>query len=101
MKVTFEFLTLLREKAGTDHLELEVSGEAPFGAAPTVLSALRVLQGALAGRGVPLLEGERVPKGMLVFLKSATGGTTRVLRPAEARIGPGQSVVLSAAMGGG
>jgi molybdopterin converting factor small subunit len=108
MKVSFELLTLLREKAGTDHLELEVPGETPFGTAAcksggssTVLSALQALQGALAGRGVLLLEGERVPGGMLVFLKSPTGGMTRVLQPAEARIAEGERVVLSAAMAGG
>jgi hypothetical protein len=42
-----------------------------------------------------------MPEGLLVFLRSPGGGLARVLRPAEARIGQDQSVVLSAAMGGG
>jgi hypothetical protein len=101
MKVSFEFLTLFRQRFGADHLELEVPGEPSSGGAPTVLAALQALQSAQAGRGVRLLEGERMPGGLLVFLKNPGGGLTRVLRPAEARIAQGQSVVLSAAMGGG
>jgi hypothetical protein len=101
MKISFEFLTLFREKAGAERLELEVPAEASSGAAPTVLAALQVLQGALAGRGVLLLEGERVPAGMLVFLRSPGGGLSRIFRPAEERIGQDQTVVLSTAMAGG
>ena len=100
MKVPFEFLTLFRERIGAERLELEVAGEAP-GDAPTVLAALQALQRAQAGREVRLLEGERMASGLLVFLKGPGGGLTRVLRPAEARIAQGQTVVLSAAMGGG
>jgi hypothetical protein len=101
MKVPFEFLTLFRERIGAERLELEVPGEPSSGDAPTVLAALQALQSAQAGCGVRLLEGERMPGGLLVFLRSPGGGLARVLRPAEARIGQDQSVVLSAAMGGG
>jgi molybdopterin converting factor small subunit len=96
MKVLFDFLTLFRERIGANHLELEVQGDAP-----TVLAALQALQRAQAGREVRLLEGEGTVGGLLVFLKGPGGGLTRVLRPAEERIAQGQTVVLSAAMGGG
>jgi hypothetical protein len=100
MKVRFEFLTLFRQRFGAERMELEVPGEAPADA-PTVLAALQALQSAPAGLGVRVLEGERTAGGLLVFLKGPGGGLTRVLRPAEARIVQGQTVVLSAAMGGG
>ncbi len=100
MKVPFEFLTLFRERIGASRLELEISEELP-GEAPTVLAALQALQLAQASREVRLLEGERTVGGLLVFLKGPGAGLTRVLRPAEARIAQGQTVVLSAAMGGG
>ncbi len=100
MKVPFEFLTLFRERIGASRLELEITGEPP-GEAPTVLAALQALEHAQADRDVRLLEGERTVGGLLVFLKGPGGGLTRVLRPAEARIAQGQTVVLSAAMGGG
>ncbi len=100
MKIPFEFLTLFRERIGAERLELEVP-EAPSADAPTVLAALQALQSAPAGRGVRLLEGERMAGGLLVFLKGPGAGLTRVIRPAEARIEQGQTVVLSAAMGGG
>jgi len=99
MKISFEFLTLFRERIGADRLELEVPGKP--GEAPTVLAVLRALQGAPAGTKVRVLEGERTAGGLLVFLKGPGGGLSRVLRPAEERVGPGQTVVLSAAMGGG
>ena len=112
MKVSFELLTLFRQKAGTGHLELEVPtgarAEVPFGAAPckaagsgmpTVLAALRAAETRLGGQA--LLEGERLREGVLVFLKEAGGATRRVFHPSEKRIRSGQAVVLSTAMGGG
>jgi hypothetical protein len=117
MKVAFELLALFRQKAGAGRLELEVPAagprpEVPFGAAsckapgrgaepaaPSVLEALRAAEAALGERS--LLQGERLREGVLVFLKEAGGGTRRVFHPAEERVGRGQTVVLSTAMGGG
>ncbi len=115
MKVPFELLALFRQKAGTDRLEVEVptgpSGETPFGAAPckapqpaagsapTVLAALRAAEARLGGQA--LLEGEDLRPGVLVFLKQGGGAAHRVVHPAGERVGPGQAVVLSTAMGGG
>ena len=112
MKVAFELLALFRQKAGTGRLEVEVSAgplvEAPFGttpcqapqgAGPSVLEALRAAEAQLGGQA--LLDGERLRQGVLVFLKDAGGGTRRVFRPAEERVGRGQGVILSTAMGGG
>ncbi len=94
MKVAFELLALFRQKAGADRLELEV----PAGA-PTVLAALRAAEARLGGQ--PLLDGEKLRQGVLVFLKDDGGATRRVLHPSEERIASGQAVVLSTAMGGG
>jgi hypothetical protein len=94
MKVVFELLTLFRQKAGADRLELEV----PEGAA-TVLEALRAAEARLGGQA--LLDGEKLRQGVLVFLRDARGTTRRVFHPAEERIRSGQAVVLSTAMGGG
>ena len=120
MKVPFELLALFRQKAGTDRLEVEVptgpGGETPFGAAPckapqpgaggapgyappTVLDALRAAEARLGGQA--LLEGEDLRPGVLVFLKQSGGAARRVVHPAGQRVGPGQAVVLSTAMGGG
>ncbi len=113
MKVAFELLALFRQKAGTGRLEVEVpaglSAEVPFGTAPckapqaaagpSVLEALRAAEARLGGQA--LLEGEKLRQGVLVFLRDAGGGTRRVFRPAEERLGRGQEVVLSTAMGGG
>ena len=115
MKVPFELLALFRQKAGTDRLEVEVPtgprGEIPFGAAPckvpqqavgsapTVLDALRAAEARLGGQ--TLLEGEDLRPGVLVFLKQSGGAARRVVHPAGERVGPGQTVVLSTAMGGG
>jgi hypothetical protein len=121
MKVAFELLALFRQKAGAGRLELEVPvagghPEVPFGAAPckapghaagrpepaagpTVLEALRAAEARLGGQA--LLQGERLREGVLVFIKVAGGGTRRVFRPAEERVGQDQTVVLSTAMGGG
>jgi len=93
MKVAFELLTLFRQKAGTGRLELEVAEAA------TVLEALHAAEAVLGGQA--LLQGERLREGVLVFLKEAGGGTRRVFRPAEERVGRGQALVLSTAMGGG
>jgi hypothetical protein len=101
MKVAFELLTLFRQKAGTGRLELEVptGARGAAGLLPTVLEALRAAETALGGQA--LLQGERLREGVLVFLKEAGGGTRRVFRPAEERVGQGQALVLSTAMGGG
>ncbi|OHD76311.1 MAG: hypothetical protein A2V99_18395 [Spirochaetes bacterium RBG_16_67_19] len=115
MKVPIELLALFRQKAGTDRLEVEVAtgprGEIPFGAAPckvpqpaagsapTVLDALRAVEARLGGQA--LLEGEDLRPGVLVFLKQSGGAARRVVHPAGERVGPGQAVVLSTAMGGG
>ena len=109
MKVAFELLTLFRQKAGADRLELEV-GEAPAaglpaglrplsGRQPTVLEALRAAEARLGGQA--LLDGVKLRQGVLVFLKDAGGATRRVFHPSEQRITSGQVVVLSTAMGGG
>jgi molybdopterin converting factor small subunit len=95
MKVPFELLALFRQKAGTDRLELEV----PTGGIPTVLDALRAAEARLGGQ--TLLEGEDLRPGVLVFLKQSGGAARRVVHPAGERVGPGQAVVLSTAMGGG
>lgn len=95
MKVSFELLALFRQKAGTDRLELEV----PAGEAPTVLAALRAAEARLGGEA--LLDGEDLRRGVLVFLKQSGAAAHRVLSPADERVGPGQAVVLSTAMGGG
>lgn len=94
MKVPFELLGLFRQKAGTDRLEAEV----PTGP-PTVLAALRAVEARLGGQA--LLEGEDLRPGVLVFLKQGGGAAHRVVHPAGERVGPGQTVVLSTAMGGG
>jgi hypothetical protein len=111
VKVSFELLALFRQKAGAGRLEVEVRAEVPFGAAackapqpaagsaPTVLEALRAAEVRLGGQA--LLDGGRPRQGVLVFLKDAGGATRRVIHPAEERVGPGQAVVLSTAMGGG
>jgi hypothetical protein len=114
MKVGFELLTLFRQKAGADRLELEVPAgaraEVPFGTAPckavptgagpvTVLAALRAAEARLGGQA--LLDGEELRRGVLVFLKEAGGATRRVFHPAKEQIASGQSLVLSTAMGGG
>ena len=116
MKVPFELLALFRQKAGAGRLEVEVpsgpGGETPFGAAPckvpqpaagsapTVLDALRAMEARLGGPA--LLEGEDLRPGVLVFLKDAgSGAARRVMHPAEERVGRGQELVLSTAMGGG
>lgn len=115
MKVSFELLALFRQKAGTDRLELEVPAgprpEPPFGAAackapqpaatvgPTVLAALRAAEARLGGEA--LLDGEDLRRGVLVFLKQSGAAAHRVLSPANERVGPGQALVLSTAMGGG
>jgi len=115
VKVPFELLALFRQKAGTDRLEVEVPtgqhGKTPFGAAackapqpaagsaPTVLDALRAAEARLGGQAV--LDGEDLRPGVLVFLKQSGGAARRVVHPAGERVGPGQTVVLSTAMGGG
>jgi hypothetical protein len=101
MKVVFELLTLFRQKAGADRLELEVGAPASTpGCAPaTVLEALRAAEARLGGQA--LLDGEKLRQGVLVFLRDARGTTRRVFHPAEERIRSGQAVVLSTAMGGG
>jgi len=95
MKVPFELLALFRQKAGTDRLEVEV----PASGVPTVLDALRAAEARLGGQA--LLEGEDLRPGVLVFLKQSGGAARRVVHPAGERVGPGQAVVLSTAMGGG
>lgn len=119
MKIACELLAFFRQKAGTDRLELEVTAGSPRGAAgsgvpfgtapckapagreaePTVLEALQAAEAALGGQA--LLQGERLREGVLVFLKEPGGATRRVFRPAEQRVGRGQALVLSTAMGGG
>jgi len=116
MKIAFELLALFRQKAGSGRLVLEVpAGDArgaAFGTAPckvtvrgagagrpSVLDALRAAEAGLGGQG--LLQGERLREGVLVFLRDSSGGTRRVLLPAAERVQPGQTVVLSTAMGGG
>ncbi len=111
MKVAFELLALFRQKAGAERLELEVpagpAAAVPFGAAPckappaepTVLTALRAAEARLGGQA--LLDGEKLRRGVLVFVKEPGGATRRVFHPAEERIASGQTVVLSTAMGGG
>jgi molybdopterin converting factor small subunit len=94
VKVSFELLALFRQKAGTDRLELEVPA-----AAPTVLAALRAAEARLGGEA--LLDGEDLRRGVLVFLKQSGAAAHRVLSPANERVGPGQALVLSTAMGGG
>lgn len=126
MKVRFEFLTLFREKTGTDRTVLDVpaiaGAAAPAGTAapavpqapvssaaqrppapqaPTVIQALQALEEQYASRSVRLVEGGEVRKGVLVFLKDPGGRTTRVLRAGEQRIAGGQSIMLSTAMEGG
>jgi hypothetical protein len=98
MKVPFELLALFRQKAGTERLEVEVPQPA-VGSAPTVLAALRAVEARLGGQA--LLEGEDLRPGVLVFLKQGGGAARRVVHPAGERVGPGQAVVLSTAMGGG
>jgi hypothetical protein len=131
VKVAFELLALFRQKAGADRLELDVpvgacaplsgepgSADAPTGLgpdggepagadaptslpgyAPTVLAALRAAEDRLGGQ--PLLDGEKLRQGVLVFLKDSRGAARRVFHPAEERVRSGQTVVLSTAMGGG
>lgn len=94
MKVRFELLTLFRQRAGTEGLEVEVP--APC----TVAEALRAL-GAAAPALDGLLEGERIREGVLVFRKGPNGATQRVARPAAQTVGAGEALVLSTAMGGG
>jgi molybdopterin converting factor small subunit len=94
VKVSFELLALFRQKAGTARLELEVPA-----AAPTVLAALRAAEARLGGEA--LLDGEDLRRGVLVFLKQSGAAAHRVLSPANERVGPGQALVLSTAMGGG
>jgi len=109
MRVGFEFLALFREKAGAERLELEVGADAPPAGAVgrtgaerlTVLDALKALQDALAERGVRFLEGRNLAAGILVFVRGAGGGLTRVPDPDGMRIGEGERVVLSTAMAGG
>ena len=95
MKVPFELLALFRQKAGTDRLEVKVLASG----VPTVLDALRAAEARLGGQA--LLEGEDLRPGVLVFLKQSGGAARRVVHPAGERVGPGQAVVLSTAMGGG
>ena len=114
VKVPFELLALFRQKAGTDRLEVEVptaarenplrrrglqGAPAAAGSAPTVLDALRAAEARLGGQA--LLDGEDLRRGVLVFLKQSGGAARRVVHPAGERVGPGQTVVLSTAMGGG
>jgi hypothetical protein len=101
VKLSFELLALFRQKAGADRLELEVGPPAPGAAAgaPTVLAALRAAEERLGGQ--PLLDGEKLRQGVLVFVKDSGGATRRVFHPAEERIAGGQTVILSTAMGGG
>ncbi len=118
MRVGFELLALFRQKAGTDRLEIEVEvgsgAEVPFGAAPckapaaaarapggepTVLAALRAAETRFGGQ--PLLDGEKLRQGVLVFVKDSEGATRRIFHPSEERVRAGQVVVLSTAMGGG
>lgn len=115
----FELLALLRVKAGTEAVELEVTAGARSGAppdavagavpgqarGPTVLEALQTLESSLAAKGVPrgmrLLEGDRTTGGVLAFVKKPEGRMRRVLHPAEEHLAEGETIVLSTAMGGG
>ena len=106
MRVHVELLALLRARAGTGTVELEL-GEDPMGGKgaaslrPTVLAALQALAAGRGAQGLDLLEGREVRKGLLVFLKSPEGAMRRVISPEGETVACGETLVLATAMDGG
>lgn len=105
MKVRFEFLTLFRQKAGRGEIELEIvsAGSTDEGGPgiPTVLDALRGLEGSADVGRLGTLEGDRLRRGVLLFARSPGAGMRRIVDPARESLGPAETLVLSTAMEGG
>jgi hypothetical protein len=99
VKLRFEFLTLFRQKIGQESLTVQLTGRP--GSSPTVIDALEALENTVSDKGLRLLDGGRIARGLLVFRKTADGALERIRNPEDQSIDPAENLVLSIAMEGG
>jgi len=99
VKLCFEFLTLFRHKIGQQSMIVQLD-DCP-GKTPTVAEALRALEESSGGKGLKLLEGGRVARGLLIFRKTPAGALERIRDPEDQSIYSDENLVLSIAMEGG
>jgi hypothetical protein len=99
VKLSFEFLTVFRQKFGRDSLTILVP-ERP-GRPPSVLEALQALENTLGNGGIRILEGGRIAGGLLVFRRNPAGALQRIRNPEDQLVVAGENLVLSVAMEGG
>lgn len=102
MNIRFEFLTQVRDKAGTDTVTLFF----PAGKDnenPTILQALKELEKHFIGKEkrIRVLENDRIRRGLMLFVKNPSGGLNRVSNSGEQKLEDAQTIVLTAAMVGG
>ena len=102
MNVHFEFLTQLRDKAGTDRVTLFLP-PVKDNEYPTILQALKELEKHFIGKekGIRVLENDRIRRGLMLFVRNLSGGLTRVSDPGDRELEDEQTIVLAAAMAGG
>ena len=98
MDIRFEFLTLFREKTGSESITIQIEDNRKR---CTIFQALRALEEYFADGTLSLLESSEIRRGVLVFIKKPGGALKRVFNAKEKFIDENQTIVLAAAMGGG
>ena len=97
MTVRVELLSALRQQAGVESLTVQVAGAAK----PSVLLALQAVEALPRDRGLGLLEGAALRKGVLAFVRTPGGALHRVFHPDAQSLAEGQTLVLATAVEGG
>jgi hypothetical protein len=108
-KIRFELLSLFRHKAGTGRIDVEVGADSPAPATdssaaeggPTALDALRCLEARFAPGALGALDGERLRRGVLLFVRGPGIPMRRIADPARELVREGLTLILATAMEGG
>lgn len=100
MTVRFVFLAQLKEKAGTDEVIISLMPESDE-AHPTVLKALKEMELHFTEKGIRVLEGDRIRKGVALFVRVRSGGLHRVKNPSERKLEEQQTIIIANTMEGG
>lgn len=96
MRVIFELAAAVREKAGVSRWEFELDATRI-----SVLDALIGLENAFGEKQLRVVEGQKVRKDVLVFVKDRDGKQKKIVNPEETGYHTGTVILIASAMEGG